>query len=468
MADQLVTKITGVEESPTLTAITVGGYKCIPDEQSIEVRPLTILAGANSSGKSTVIQPLLLLKQTLEAPYDPGALKLDGPNVRFTSSDQLLSRTRSREQAKGFHVGMSFDSDLRITTYLERKARSGFDTVQTTIARKGRESTVRRGMSSDEYRANFTPDDMEKLRQGVEKFGIEFNWEIVRERCFLHVIMNTSRKGDGQQDTNKYLTASVAVSLMQAFVPETLVSDTAAEFLEHLIHVPGHRGNPERTYPVTNVGETFPGVFQNYVASMIAHWQEQGVKQALKGVSNDFERLGLSWKVVAKRVADSQVEISVGRVAHSARGSDRDLVSIADVGFGLSQVLPVVVALRAASPKNLVYLEEPEIHLHPRAQVALAELLCDAVKRGVKMVVETHSALLLLALQALVADGKLPSELVKLHWFTRSETDGATHIHSADLDEAGAYGDWPEDFGDVELDIEKRYLDAAEAKMKSD
>src|SRR5262245_11416068 len=73
-----------------LTSITVAGFKSIGPERSIEVRPLTILAGANSSGKSSIMQPLLLLKQTLEAPYDPGALLLNGPNVKFTRVEQML------------------------------------------------------------------------------------------------------------------------------------------------------------------------------------------------------------------------------------------------------------------------------------------------------------------------------------------------------------------------------------------
>src|SRR5436309_14382929 len=82
-------------DSPTkpdgITKISVAGFKSIVEEQSIEVRPLTILAGANSSGKSSIMQPLLLLKQTLEASYDPGALRIDGTYVRFTSSDPFLS-----------------------------------------------------------------------------------------------------------------------------------------------------------------------------------------------------------------------------------------------------------------------------------------------------------------------------------------------------------------------------------------
>src|SRR5438067_5913081 len=88
-----------------ITRIDVRGFKSINQEQSIEIRPLTILAGANSSGKSSMMQPLLLLKQTLEASYDPGALLLNGPNVRFTSATQLLSQMSGGKVAKTFYVG---------------------------------------------------------------------------------------------------------------------------------------------------------------------------------------------------------------------------------------------------------------------------------------------------------------------------------------------------------------------------
>ena len=138
-----------------------------------------------------------------------------------------------------------------------------------------------------------------------------------------------------------------------------------------------------------------------------------------------------------------------------------DMVSIADVGLGVSQVLPVLVAVIAAEPGQLVYLEQPELHLHPRAQVALAQVLADAAKRGVRVLTETHSSLLLLGIQTLVAEGKLSPELVKLHWFSRNK-DGVTEVSSVDLDEAGAYGDWPMDFDDVDLKIQSRYLDAVD------
>src|SRR6266702_178179 len=81
-----------------ITEVQVAGFKSISEEQRIEVRPLTVLAGANSSGKSSMMQPLLLLKQTLEAPYDAGAIFPNGPNLKFTLTDQLLSRLSSRRE----------------------------------------------------------------------------------------------------------------------------------------------------------------------------------------------------------------------------------------------------------------------------------------------------------------------------------------------------------------------------------
>src|SRR5262249_34998917 len=170
-------------------------------------------------------------------------------------------------------------------------------------------------------------------------------------------------------------------------------------------------GNRERTYPVTEVGPSFPGTFEKYVASLISRWGSEPANR-IQELGNDLNLLGLTWKIEAKPLDDTQVELRVGRLPRPKRGSAHDLVSIADVGFGVSQTLPVVVALQAARPGQLVYIEQPEIHLHPRAQVAMGRLLVNAANRGVRVVAETHSSLLLLAVQALVAEGVIDPNLV--------------------------------------------------------
>lgn len=164
---------------------------------------------------------------------------------------------------------------------------------------------------------------------------------------------------------------------------------------------------------------------------------------------------------MARRLTEVEIDLQVNRLLS---GDPEDMVSIADVGFGVSQIVPVLVALRAAEQGRVVYLEEPEIHLHPRAQVELADILAHAAKRGVRVVAETHSSLLLRAVQTLVARGELAADLVRLHWFSRDNA-GVTHVKSVVPDENGAFGDWPEDFGDVNLQSEQDYLDAVESKL---
>jgi AAA domain, putative AbiEii toxin, Type IV TA system/Protein of unknown function (DUF3696) len=276
----------------------------------------------------------------------------------------------------------------------------------------------------------------------------EWQPEAKRSRCFLRIAFRTDS----------------GVSVLWPFVVLDDNVSISFDFERHIvdsIHLSGSRGNPQRTYSVTAVGGQFQGTFEEYSASVIMSWQESNDEKKLDDLNRELRRLGLTWKVVAQRINETQVELQVGRLLKPARGGNSDLVSIADVGFGVSQSLPVLVALHVARPGQLVYLEQPEIHLHPRAQVAMAEVLANAANRGVMVVAETHSNLLLLGIQTLVAEGKITSDKVKLHWFTRSK-DGSTHVSSTDLDERGTFGDWPEDFADVSLNAETRFLNAAE------
>src|SRR5438105_2241318 len=136
-----------------ITQVTVSDYKSISQEQHIEIRPLTILAGANSSGKSSIMQPLLLLKQTLEAPYDPGSLLLDGPNVQFTSADQLLSHVARRPSSESFTIGLEMQNAQSFTDTFRKTSEQGLDLVETKYRYRDISSTVRVGLSQEELQA---------------------------------------------------------------------------------------------------------------------------------------------------------------------------------------------------------------------------------------------------------------------------------------------------------------------------
>jgi len=431
-----------------ITALTVRGFKSISDEQRIEIRPLTILAGANSSGKSSIMQPLLMLKQTLEAQGDPGgALQLDGANVRFTSAEQLLNKKLARSSQADFMVKIEKTGRDLLELVFRREEGKGFDVGHMVFKIGSKEMTATPEMSHEEIMA-VMPEHIEKIYKDITMHSKrDLKWGVYRERCFLSFGFT-----DGLTPKRSIFYGPFDFSPGHDFIP----------LIKGVIHLPGLRGNPSRTYTKSSSGPLFSGTFEQYTASIIAKWQDDK-DWRLGDLGRMLEEMGLTWKVAAARIADTQYELKVGRLLHGKKGSARDMVSIADVGFGVSQTLPVLVSLLIASPGQLVYLEQPEIHLHPKAQRKLAHVLAKAIVRVVVAVVETHSSLLLREVQTLVAQNEIEKKNVKLHWFQRCE-DGSTKVISTELDHNGAFGDWPEDFDETELDAESSYLDAVEAR----
>jgi len=432
-----------------ITAISLSGFKSLADEYKIAIRPLTILAGANSSGKSSAIQPLLMLKQTLDVTYDPGPILLNGPNVRFTSANQLLSRLPSQSPSTHFTVGFSVGSDAFTSTFT-KEFQGGLRLVETRYQNETEEITLRPDMTHEALISQL-PKRFQGGRRAYNNSQGKEKWGVISSRCFLVAALYDSDRG-----RSSILAGPVMPSdSWDAFWPNLTAT---------LIHVPGLRGNPQRTYKRTAVGPTFAGTFEPYVASIIHHWQNKNDDKLLK-LANGLATLGLTNQIEAQKVNDVEFEIRVGQLPLSvAKDVAQPMINIADVGFGVSQVLPVLVALLTAKAGQMVYLEQPELHLHPRAQAALAQLLIDAAKRGVRVVAETHSSLLLTAIQTFVAQGKIAPSDVMLHWFQRGE-DSMTQITSTELDEAGAFGEWPEDFGQVLLEVEGNYIDAAQERL---
>jgi hypothetical protein len=420
-----------------ITAIAVEGFKSIAARQRIDVRPLTLLAGANSSGKSSMMQPLLLLKQTLHSDYDPGGLLLDGANVRFTKADQILSRIGRRRSR--FSVQLELEPPFSVAaTYRHGSGSTAFVVESTAVTDRVGPMTARAGMSPTEIRAELG----ERLHGAVDDADLEVTAASLPLPGPFLALWEGTRESSG---VLAYLHGNEAINI-------------ATEHLRDLIHVPAWRGDAKRSYPVTAVDGRFPGTFDRYVASLIAEWRRRS-DQRHQLIERDLATLGLASELSVKALDETQLEVLVGRLA-TPRGRGSDLVNLADVGFGVSQCLPVVVAMLTAAPGRLVYIEEPEIHLHPRAQVALAELAVRAAKRRVRLVLETHSSLLLRGIQTAVARKEIAADQVALHWFERSDS-GATHVRTAELADDGSFGDWPVDFDDVTLAAERDYLDAS-------
>jgi predicted ATPase len=423
-------------ESKGITKISISGFKSIANECSIEIRPLTILAGANSSGKSSIMQPILLMKQTLESSTDYGALRLSGDNLNFTSAKQILSYSKKGEQTDSLTVAMELANSYKFKNTFKKLANKAIELIETIYDVGDGAVKAAIGMSTKEIletlpRSTITPYLVDNLPLSIFRYF-----------CFNVFVYDT------RYDLSPASPADVFYNPYSMFVIP----------IEKILHVKGSR-SLERILPVTGIGQNFSGNFEKYIASLIYSWQTSE-NDKLEVLNTYLHTLTLSQNIEATEINDTQIELKVSRTFDSD-----DMVNIVDVGSGVSQILPVLVALVAAEPDQLVYLEEPEIHLHPRAQANLGEIIVDAANRGVRVVLETHSDLLLRRIQSLVAEDKISTEKTILHWFSRDE-NGFTQVTSTPLNETGGYGDpdFPLDFSDVFLDEEGRYLEAASEK----
>ena len=427
--------------------IRVQGYKSLVDA-TIQVRPLTLLAGTNSSGKSSIMQPLLLIKQTMEAPYQPaGALVLDGAHVQAETAGELVSKLENPSkqfqlEVKGQNFLNGVASKVMLSVAYEKNA-SNFN-VAFQHSKYGDYPMVKltRDASQDELKAILV--EAQAPRKVYGQRVEELSGIVRQQNGFIRVAVASNTAGPAG---HLYFSGQVE------------------DAIERLMHIPGLRGKAQRSYVAAAFDNQIKGTFDLYVAGTVSKWQQEENNKAIAQLNDYLRRLGLTDSVTAKVKNANEVELSVSRLPAGSKGKPRkaDMVNIADVGIGVSQVLPILVALIAAQEGQIVYVEQPELHLHPRAQVAMAELLAEAANRGVRVIVETHSSLLLLTVQTLVAEAKIKPEDVALHWFER-DAKGATTVRYEQPDENGAYGEWPEDFGDVEMTAQRAYLDAVKRR----
>ncbi len=148
-------------------------------------------------------------------------------------------------------------------------------------------------------------------------------------------------------------------------------------------------------------------------------------------------------------------QVQIRKFAGGLKGPRRNLI---DVGYGVSQVLPVVMELLREDAPDMFLLQQPEVHLHPSAQAALGSLFCQVAGAGRQLVVETHSDHLMDRVRMDVRDGAsaLKPDDVSILFFERKDLD--VHIHSLQIDEEGNILDAPDSYRAFFMDETARSL----------
>ncbi len=218
------------------------------------------------------------------------------------------------------------------------------------------------------------------------------------------------------------------------------------------------RSKPRRTYdPSRAVPDPEGDHIPMYLANMYFRNSKEWAR--LKCALEEFGRAsGLFDEIGIKRLGKRESEpfqLQIRKCGTRLKGPPRNMI---DVGYGVSQVLPVMTELLRRDAPPMFLLQQPEVHLHPSAQAALGSLFCEIASPGRQLVVETHSDHLLDRVRMDVRDsrGKLTPDGVSILYFERNDLDVC--IHSLKLDEEGNIVNVPEGYRRFFMEETRRSL----------
>ncbi len=417
--------------------------------------PLTLLVGENSTGKTSFMAMIRALWDIAyrevvpdfkEEPYDLGSFDeiAHHRRARGGRADTFQAgfhATLDNESGHGFSFDVTFER--RGTTPVPSRRHVEGDDKSITLTSAGDAVEVIVGMSKRSWRR--------RLEIGAASSTNSFRLMPV----FILISLFHNLRAAGANDRSSGGRAGSKrmpredFGAIQEFLHETGLGQYGGPLIPPFASAPV-RSKPRRTYDPARPARDPEG---DYVPMYLAdvYLQNRKAWSRLKGRLEDFGRsAGLFDELSIKPLGTRQSEpfqVQVRKFAPGGRlkGPHRNLI---DVGYGVSQVLPVITELLRADAPSTFLLQQPEVHLHPSAQAALGSLFCEvAGARDRLLVVETHSDHLLNRIRMDVRDGvgRLRPEDVSILYFERGALE--VSIHSLRLDQEGNVLDAPPSYG---------------------
>ena len=449
-----------------ITRVDISNLRSFRDECSFEVAPITLVYGPNSAGKSTLIKALGLLKQTLgpvgvfsRAERPP--LVLEGDMADLGTFRNAVHR---HEEDRQLYVGLQFTDPSASET--DTYAGLGFDFDESAPA-GARQSVAALGEGDTHVRFRRPPDSLKFRLDDSEALMRLLAKHVVADDGGEQPVLTELRQkiAEGKKleffssgffpalpETN-YLDDPEADRVFGTWFEETMYRRVGAldHLLSNLSYLGPLRAAParfqslsSRTDGVTHVGATGEHVTRVLVEN------RDGV---LDRVNDWLRTLGIGYSLVVHRVPNAVVATDIGDLVATAL-VDRSGTAITpqDVGFGISQLLPVIVEA-LANTNSTICIEQPEIHIHPRLQGDLADLLIEvASERGNQLIIETHSENLILRLLKRVRQKErewLSAEKISVLYIGTDLDAGVAVPSRLSIGEDGEFTDaWPDGFFD--------------------
>ena len=409
---------------------------------------ITGIFGTNSSGKTSLLQFILLLKQTKDATDRAVSIDLNGDFVKLGT---IADAIHAHDETKIIDWRITFKLDQELIL----RDPSG------KVISRGHRLTLRSGIdvhatAPRTRKLSYTLGGLKFVLEGRNGSDRDFDLVAIPKSdsntgSGFHFIRTLGRKWQLPAPIKSYAFPDQARTYFQnaSFLSDLEVSYEAS--LDKTFYLGPLREYPQRDYLWARSKPTDVGQRGEKVIDAILAATEAGEMRNLRHKARrwSFQRMVAYWLREMGLIYDfNVVEIAPGsnrwqaRVRTKPGGSE---VLLTDVGFGVSQVLPVVTLLQYVPEGSTVILEQPEIHLHPLAQSALADVIIQAaVHRNVQVILESHSEHLLLRLQRRIAEGDLDYENVKMYFCDAPY--GQSRLMKLDVDLYGNIRNWPDRF----------------------
>ncbi|MFH0985936.1 MAG: DUF3696 domain-containing protein [Candidatus Omnitrophota bacterium] len=432
-----------------LKQIKLTNFKSFSDTQELEIKPITILIGPNSSGKSSLLQPFLMLKQTVDSRDVTSPLVVNGSYVKLSTYESFIYK---HDLTKLLGVDFTFfgknpfvgglkdlkEGDCKVKTqfvYNKFQKRTELNSAEISFLDESiylERVKLKRGVK---YQATISYRNERKSLSG------EFLKHVLRVAPFKFYGISPSMIGRARRipwEAQKV-----------AFVIQQLVE----EFINNINYIGPLRENPKTLYVSGGELRKDVGLKGEYATDVL--WaQSQGSRKdklLLKRVNHWIQQFGLGSSIKLKPLGRQRQTGFFQLIIRNLKTAID--ATINDVGFGVSQVLPLIVEGFYSRPDSSLFIEQPEIHLHPKVQADLGDLFIELAGQGRRIIVETHSEHLLSRLARRVVEGKTftKDDLAIYYFSPEAENTLPKRIY---INELGQFENWPEGF------FQEDYLEA--------
>lgn len=392
-----------------LTQIELENFKCF-NPLKLPLRSLNLLAGTNASGKSSVLQALLLLSQTMRENEWSSKLALNGSLAQLGTVFDVMDLAGRRQS---FSIALWDDSNSRI--HWEFKG------------------------------------EREAMSIKVEKIIIDYKDKNILEDC---------RPFDS--------TSLFRLLPMSKFEEDSDFNTFINSFSKHLAkltYLTAERLGPRNTYPYSDIlsDDFVVGPSGENTASVLYSSQAKPVEPKL--VKNDVESSNLHTQVIYHMsrffpgfdLLNEPIPKTNMLNLRIRTSKKLEFHRPIHTGFGITQLLPIVVGALAAEKNDIIIVENPEIHLHPAGQAMIGEFFTEVASAGIQVFVETHSDHVLNGVRRGVKKQILSPNDVSLNFFRQraiAETETLPQVQNISIDKEGNLDAWPENFFDqLERDL---------------